>query len=201
MSIGSHGRAEERTARPLTVGRSAGALLSRLSPISGAARRLRNAGHTDPWRHPAPSAGADARPTHRRTVDTEPPSVTTRAGWYRPSSTPRGEPHEDLRRPLDLRLPEGAALVSGLIRHGIIDCHPTHNGAHSTLQCRRLPAAWLLRAPRYAVPSTRSTNPETPAHWHSWASPSPSPSPIPIAIPIAIGADPGAWTRWLADTP
>jgi hypothetical protein len=93
---------------------------------------------------------------------------------------------EDRRRPLDERLCERAVLVAGLIRRGLIDGELTGAGPQPVLHCRRLPAAWLLRAPRYATRINAVYESRYPG------------ALAQLGIPIGIGTDPVSWTRWLA---
>src|SRR5690606_28197316 len=54
------------------------------------------------------------------------------------------------RRSLDRRLRERAELIEGLIRRGVIDGELTTDDAgRRTVHCHRLPASWLLRAPKH----------------------------------------------------
>ena len=91
----------------------------------------------------------------------------------------------DLRRNFDERLHERTALVMGLLRRGLIDGELLDDGPQPTLHCRRLPAAWLLRAPIYATRINTVYESRYPG------------ALAQLDIPLAVGTDPGAWSRWL----
>lgn len=96
------------------------------------------------------------------------------------------DPHRDEdRHRLDERLRERAALIAGLIRRGIIDGDLTDEGTRSTLHCRYLPAAWLLRAPQ----DTTRINAVYESRYPG--------ALAQLGIPAAVGTDPVVWARWL----
>lgn len=91
---------------------------------------------------------------------------------------------KELRRPLQRRIHERAALVAGLLRRGVIDGELT-DANDPTLRCQRLPAAWLLRGAQHATAVNAVYESRYPG------------ALTQLGIPIAAGTDPAAWSHWL----
>lgn len=97
-----------------------------------------------------------------------------------------GDPDSDRGGSYEKRLNERKQLVAGLIRRGIIDGELTGPESNRVLRCRRLPAAWLLRAPR----STTTVNTVYESRYPG--------ALARLGIPAQIGTDPDAWAAWLS---
>ncbi|MBA8932173.1 hypothetical protein BC739_009432 [Kutzneria viridogrisea] len=79
------------------------------------------------------------------------------------------------------------ALISGLIRHRILDADldgPAHE-LDTVLRCRRLPAPWLLRSAPQATAINAAYERVYPG------------ALAQLGIPEGVGTDPVAWTQWL----
>jgi hypothetical protein len=89
-------------------------------------------------------------------------------------------------RSFERRMRDRTELVTGLLRRGVIDGDLTGDRSQ-TLQCRRLPAAWLLHRAEYATAVNavyESCYPGALAQ---------------LGIPLEAGTNPAAWRRWLAE--
>jgi hypothetical protein len=75
---------------------------------------------------------------------------------------------------------------TGLLRRGLVEGElRDDDGPRATLHCHRLPAAWLLRGPRYATRINAVYESRYPG------------ALAQLGIPASVGTDPVEWTRWL----